>query len=74
MKKNITVKIFAFLALFWIVISIIWTWIMIFLWGNSTNTEKQDSLTQEDLQKMIDSWKIKITNSWSITSTWETEK
>lgn len=72
MKKNITVKIFAFLALFWIIASVIWTWIMIFF-GNNKVYETEKVLTQEDIEKIISEWKIKITNSWSTTQTWETE-
>jgi len=66
MKKNTTIKIFAFLALFWIIASIIWTWILIFFWGNWEITwnnyeiTTENTLTSEDLQKIIDD---KITNS-----------
>ena len=70
MKKNITIKIFAFLALFWIIVSVVWTWILIFMWGDEVVQEEQ-VFTQEDLQKLIDSWDIKISNSGSITSSWE---
>ena len=70
MKKNITIKIFAFMALFWIIISVVWTWILIFMWGNEVVQEEQ-VFNQEDLQKLIDSWELQISNSWSITSMWE---
>ena len=70
MKKNITVKIFAFLALFWIIISVVWTGILIFFWDNEV-VQTEQVLTQEELQKFIDSWDIKISNSGSLTSTWE---
>ena len=70
MKKNITIKIFAFLALFWIIVSVVWTGIMMFMWGNEVVQEEQ-VFTQEDLQKLIDSWEIKISNSGSVTWSWE---
>jgi len=72
MKKNITVKVFAFLALFWIIASVVWTWIMIFF-GNDTISETEKVLTQEDIERIISEWNIKITNSWSTQWTWETE-
>ncbi len=73
MKKNMAVKFFAFLALFWIIISVVWTGIMIFMWGNEMVQEEQE-FTQEDLQKLIDSWDLKLSDSWSITWTWEIKK
>lgn len=69
MKKNITIKIFAFLALFWIVISVVWTWILIFFW-DTTPVENQNVFNSEEFQKMIDEWKIDISGSWE-TNTWE---
>lgn len=74
MKKNITVKIFAFLALFWIVISVVGTWIMIFVWGWNEQVETEEVLNLDDLQKKINEWKFEITESGSITSSWKTEK
>jgi predicted adenine nucleotide alpha hydrolase (AANH) superfamily ATPase len=72
MKKNITVKVFAFLALFWIIASVIWTWIMVFF-GNNITPETEKVLTQKDIEKIISEWNIKITNSWSTIKTWETK-
>lgn len=67
MKKNITTKILAFIALFWIIISVLWTWILIFFWGNNEYVIENE-LTPEDLQRIIDSQKINIW-SWS-TGSW----
>ena len=64
MKKNITIKIFAFLALFWIIVSVVWTWILIFMWGDEV-TQEEKVFTQEEIQKLIDSWNI--TSTWEIT-------
>lgn len=60
-------KIMASLALIWIIISIIWTWIQVIIWNNKNTSEVK--LTPEqitEIQTMINS------QSWSITSTWET--
>ena len=59
-------KIMASLALLWIIISIIWTWLMVIVWGNKNTSETE--LTPEqiaEIQSMINS------GSWN-TSTWET--
>jgi len=64
MKKNMTVKIIAFLALFWIIISVVWTWILVFFSDNNY-TETENTLSPEDLQKIIDSQEIKF---WTGTS------
>jgi hypothetical protein len=74
MKKNITVKIFAFLALFWIIASVIWTWIMVFFGDDIiTETKTEKILTQKEIDKIISEWNIKITNSWSTIESWVTE-
>lgn len=60
-------KIMASLALIWIIISIIWTWIQVIIWNNKNTSEVK--LTPEqiaEIQTMINS------QSWSVTSTWET--
>lgn len=58
-------KIMASLALLWIIISIIWTWLMVIVWSNKNTSETE--LTPEqiaEIQSMINS------QSWN-TSTWE---
>lgn len=61
----------AFLALFWIIIWIIWTWLLIiFSWSNTT----EQTLTPEqylELQKYLDtqSWSVD-TNSWVVIEMW----
>lgn len=60
-------KIMASLALLWIIISIIWTWLMVIVWNNKNSSEVE--LTPEqiaEIQTMINS------QSWSTSSTWET--
>ena len=75
-KRNKWVKIMAFLALFWIIIWIVWTGLLIIFSG--WNTQQQQNISTQDyldLQQLID------TNSWNIieaelpseTLTWETE-
>lgn len=63
MKNNTGVKIIASLALLWIVISIIGTWILLIFESSRTPTEAQKTLTPEqlaELQKLIES------QSWSL--------
>ncbi len=61
------VKIWAILALFWILIWVVWTWALIIFWGNS-----EQELTPEDYQKFQELIKqqqeqqINDTNTWSI--------
>lgn len=62
MKKNITSKIFAFLALFWILAWILWTWILFIVWSWS-NPETNKQYSEEELQQLINNIQ---------TATWET--
>ena len=75
-KRNKWVKIMAFLALFWIIIWIVWTGLLI-IFSGETSYQQEDISTQDylDLQELIDtnSWNIVIENSPSETLTWETE-
>lgn len=83
-KKNRATKIMAIFALFWIIIWIVWTWIMIILgwWNNSTPNEQ--TLTPDDytkIQELIKSqwwtWTLNNTwvtsDSWAINSTWSVQ-
>lgn len=72
MKKQSWAKIVAFLALFWILIWVVWTWILIiFSWNNtSINTENNENITREDLQKIINNSKTVKSN----TLTWTKNK
>jgi len=78
-KQKKWVQIMAFLALFWIVIWIIWTWALVLFNWNNNNTE-QKTLTAEQyaqLQQLLESqtWtnidsEIKVINE---TLTWTTK-
>ena len=64
-RKNMAAKVFAFIALFWIVLGIIWTWAL-FIFGNSQMPEeKVQTVSPEQLQKMIDNMQVKV-NTWTI--------
>lgn len=70
-KWNKIVKIMAVLALFWIIIWIVWTGLLIMFWGNQ-GYDSSENLSPEqylDLQNIINtnSWTI---NTWSIINTW----
>ncbi len=71
MKKNIVAKVMAFIALAWIIISIIWTWLLIIFSSSSTNNWSE-TLTQEDLQKLLEnSWTWNFIENIDIeTSSW----
>lgn len=64
MKKNKITKIIAFIALFWIIIWIVWTWALIIFWNN-----KSEKITQSQLQDLIksQSWIVTNYNSWTNT-------
>ena len=54
MAKKIMVKVFAFMALFWILIWIVGTALLIIFWNNSSPTT--EAITSEQLQELINSW------------------
>lgn len=67
-------KIMAFLALFGIIIWIIWTTILfIFSWWNWNNNKELTPEQYKELQELINSQSWNVINSWSIinnTSSW----
>lgn len=70
-----TTKVMAFLALFWIIIWIVWTWILIIInwWWNSSTSDQ--SLTPEQFQELQDLiksqwWTWALNNSWATTNSW----
>ena len=70
-KKNKTVKIFAILGLLWIIVSVVWTWILILTTPSEPQIYKvnndSNSLSQEDLEKIIKENKVEIkSGTWEI--------
>lgn len=67
-KREKKIKIMAWIALFWIIISIIWTWLIVifswWLWNNSSQTISTEELNK--LQQLINA------QSWSLNNTWTT--
>lgn len=68
-KKNRIIKIMAFLALFWIIIWIVGTWVLVLL-GN-WNTSTKQTLTEDEyleLQELINSQSGNTTeeNTWTL--------
>ena len=62
-KKNKTVKLFAILGLLWIIVSVVWTGILVLTSQKSTQwaqVKNFNNLSQEDLQKIIDQNKTEI--------------
>jgi len=71
-KKNLIAKFFAYLALFWIVVWMIWTWMLFIFWNNSNQAQvnkKIENISSEKLKEMIKSGEIKVK-----TQTWEIKK
>jgi preprotein translocase subunit SecG len=66
MKQNKFAKLMAILALLWIIVSIIWTWLLS-IFGNNTNQQIELSPEQiQEIQDMINS------QSWATqSSSWE---
>lgn len=66
MKQNKFAKLMAILALLWIIVSIIWTWLLA-IFGNNTN--QQIELSPEQIQEIQD---IINSQSWATqSSSWE---
>lgn len=63
MKKNMWVKIFAWVALLGIILSIIWTGIL-FLYESNTNYSEEVQLTEEQIRELIEAQELSAT--WSI--------
>jgi len=72
------VKIMAFFALFWITISLIWTWVLVLLSWNNTDSSNEQKISAEQyaqLQKLIESqsWTTIDKQTETITLTWTTK-
>jgi len=63
-RKNTVAKVFAFIALFWIVLGVVWTWIM-FIYGNSKSPKKNiKEVDSKQLGEIMQNMKVEI-NTWS---------
>jgi hypothetical protein len=75
MKKNKWIKIMALLALFWIIITVIWTGLLIIFDNNNSSNIKQE-LTPEQLmqfQEMMNSWTLLNEWTWELVWSWNLE-
>ncbi len=70
-RGNFIAKFFAFLALFWIVIWIIWTWVLFLIWGGNTSSQTQ-TMSYDEFQKLVESWAFSWELSWNQTASGET--
>lgn len=69
MKKNKLIQIIAGFALFSIILSLVWTGLLVIFWPKDTttnNTTKKD-FTPEEIKQIQDMIKAQ---SWSLTWTW----
>jgi len=68
MKNNFATKFMAFFALFWIIIWVVWTGILImyelYFSENTNNITNVEGLNPEQLNKILESM------TWSTNSTW----
>lgn len=75
MKKEMMAKLTAIIALLWITIWVLWTWLLAIFWDKYSDTPTEKTITKETLQKMIDEWKVKVnTQSWTNNKAISTEK
>lgn len=76
MKKWLLPKIVAFLALFWIVIWIVWTAVLFILspkW-QIDNANNEIKLTPEQLKQLQElTWSWTNNSSWTVVWTWGTK-
>jgi len=78
MKKNKTNQIVATFALFWIIVWIIWTWILV-IFSNNPGYDSEITLTPEQIQELMQSqswvslwtWVTIQTSTWINIWTWE---
>lgn len=65
-------QIMAFLALFWIIIWILGTWLLIIFWGQNTSSQTLTQEEYEQLQQLINSqsWVIESSTWVTSNSTW----
>lgn len=77
-NKKIT-KIMAFLALIWIVLSIVSTWILYILETKKANEDYEKEIEKALLEysksiwsSSVATWNLELTNSGSELSTWNT--
>ena len=69
-KKNKWIQIMAFLALFWITIWIVWTWVLVLFSWNNTSSEQTLSPEQYlELQEYINSQSGVTIETWTGTDT-----
>lgn len=67
MKTNKTVKVFAILGLLWIIVSIVWTGILVLTTPKQPETYQiNNNISEEEIQKIIDNNNVEV-KVW----TWE---
>jgi len=79
-RKNMTAKIAAIVALIAIIWSIIGTGVLVIYQSYFSSPNSEASLTQEQLQELLNSFSWSTTSSWELientdeTSTWDTNE
>jgi hypothetical protein len=68
MKREAMAKVMAIFALIWISVWVLWTWLLAIFWDKYTDSgaSTDTGMTKEQIQKMIDEWKVKVSSeSWA---------
>jgi predicted PurR-regulated permease PerM len=69
-RKNVMAKFAAIVALIAIVSSVIWTGILVIYETLNSSPNSENSLTQEQLQELLNAYSWSLSNSWTEISTW----
>jgi len=69
MKKNILAQITAIIALIAIIMSVVWTWILLIYESLNPSTKKQE-ITQDELQNLLKKYSSWNTISWTLSNSW----
>ena len=80
MKKNKTNQIVATFALFWIIVWIVWTWLLV-IFSSNQGYDSEITLTPEQIQELIQSqswvnlwtWVTIETSTWINIWTWKVQ-
>ncbi len=69
-RKNVMAKFAAIVALIAIVSSVIWTGVLVIYETLNSSPNSENSLTQEQLQELLNAYSWSLSNSWTEISTW----
>jgi hypothetical protein len=62
-RKNTVAKVFAFIALFWIILWIIWTGALFIFWNSKVEKEQIKTINPKQLEQILKNAELQ---SWAI--------